>query len=357
MIMFSSPAAPGSDAPAAASASDGRPDGPGDTVPVLARGIELLGEQPGSGYRQPPALVRRADGQTIQLTRLLYLILEAVDGRRDFARIAEVVGAKAGRLVSADDVRLLTESKLRPLGVLRSVDGAEPSARPVNPLLALRLRYVVSDPAVTRRVTAPFAMLFRAPILMPIVAVFIAVSGWVLFDKGLASATRQVFDQPGLLLLVFAVTIVSAGFHEFGHAAACRYGGATPGAMGVRLYLVWPAFYTDVSDSYRLERAGRVRVDLGGLYFNAIFAVGMFAVWAVSGWDAILLIIAAQVLQMLRQLAPFVRFDGYHILADLTGVPDLYSRIKPTLLGLLPTRWGSPESRVLKPWARIVVTL
>ena len=42
----------------------------------------------GSGYRTPPALVRRADGQIIQLTRLLYLVLAAVDGRRTHAEIA-----------------------------------------------------------------------------------------------------------------------------------------------------------------------------------------------------------------------------------------------------------------------------
>src|SRR5436190_5921821 len=60
---------------------------------------------------------------------------------------------------------------------------------------------------------------------------------------------------------------------------------------------------------------------------------------------------------MVRQLGPMVRFDGYHVLADLTGVPDLYSRIKPTLLGVLPWRWGDPHARMLKPWARIVVTV
>jgi putative peptide zinc metalloprotease protein len=179
----------------------------------------------------------------------------------------------------------------------------------------------------------------------------------VLFQKGLAAATYQAFDRPGLLLLVFAVTVLSAGFHEFGHAAACRYGGATPGAMGAGLYLVWPAFYTDVTDSYRLGRAGRVRTDLGGFYFNAIFAVAMFGVWAVTRFDAILLIIAAQVLQMVRQLTPIVRFDGYHVLADLTGVPDLYAHIKPTLKGLLPWNWRKPETKVLRPWARAVVSV
>ncbi len=188
-------------------------------------------------------------------------------------------------------------------------------------------------------------------------AAFLFVSWWVFFRKGLASATYEAFDKPGLLLLVVLVTILSAGFHEFGHAAGARRGGATPGVMGAGVYLVWPAFYTDVTDSYRLGRGGRVRTDLGGLYFNAIVAVGIAGIWWATGYDALLLVVATQILQMVRQLTPLVRFDGYHVLADVTGVPDLFHRIKPTLLGVLPWRWKHPESTVLKPWARIVVTL
>ena len=81
------------------------------------------------------------------------------------------------------------------------------------------------------------------------------------------------------MLLVFALAVFSAGFHEFGHAAATRYGGGTPGGMGMGIYMVWPAFYTDVTDAYRLPRRDRLRVDLGGLYFNAVVAVATLAVW------------------------------------------------------------------------------
>ena len=126
--------------------------------------------------------------------------------------------------------------------------------------------------------------------------------------------------------------------------------------MGAGIYLVWPAFYTDVTDSYRLGRVGRIRTDLGGLYFNAIVAVAIAAIWWGSGWDALLLVVATQILQMIRQLTPLVRFDGYHVLADLTGVPDLYPRIGPTLLSLWPTRWRDPKAAELKPWARAVIT-
>ena len=331
----------------------------GDDGEVLTRasGVEELGESPGSGYRRPPALVRRGDGQVLTLTPLLQQVFAAVDGRRTTAEVAEQVSASYGRAVGAGDVRHLVDATLRPLGLLCTADGSEPEVRRSDPLLALRFKKVATDPAVTRRLTAPFAALFHPLVVAPVVLAFVAVAGWVLFSQGLAAATAQAFANPALFLAVVVVTVLSAGFHEFGHAAAARYGGSTPGVMGFGIYLFWPAFYTDVTDSYRLGRGGRVRTDLGGLYFNALVVLLSFGVWWLTGWHAVLLIVATQVLQMIRQLAPMLRFDGYHVLADLTGVPDLYRRIGPVLGGLLPGRWHQPEATALKTWARVVVIL
>lgn len=326
-------------------------------VPSRADGVQLLGEPKGSGYHEPPSLVRRGDGQTLQLTRLLYLVLEAADGTRSADQIAGQVSAASGRLVSADNVRTLIDSQLLPMGLLRLADGSQPEVKKADPLLGMRFRYTVTDPERTRKITAPFTALFNPLIIVAVTAAFLAACWWVLMVKGLGSATHQAFANPGLLLLIFAITILSAGFHEFGHAAAARKGGATPGAMGAGLYLVWPAFFTDVTDSYRLGRGGRLRTDLGGLYFNALVAVAIMGIWWATGFDALLLVVVTQILQMVRQLLPFVRFDGYHILADTVGVPDLFQRIKPTLMGLLPWQWGKPGTRVLKPGARAVVTL
>ena len=325
-------------------------------APIRVDGVQLIGKTVGSGYRTPPALVRRSDGQVLQLTPLLYLVLNAADGRRSLAEIAEVVGRAAGRAVSEDDVRTLVDAHLRPLGLLRRADGSEPELKRSDPLLGLKPRFAVTDPRTTQRITDPFRFLFRPVITALVLIGFTAVTGWVFFERGLGASAADAFDRPHLLVLVFLVSVLSGGFHEFGHAAAARYSGAQPGAMGAGLYLVWPAFYTDVTDSYRLGRAGRVRTDLGGLYFNAIVVVLTFVWWWSTGWEALLLLVATQVLQMAQQLLPLLRFDGYHLLADLAGVPDLYHRIRPTLLGLLPHRWNMPENRVLTPWARVVIT-
>ena len=336
------------------------PAGLGDRAagrpPARAEGVRLMGEMSGSGYRRPPSLARRGDGQVVQLTPLLYLVLAGLDGERGYDELADEVSRASGRTVSPDNVRQLSD-KLRSLGLAASEDGSQPSLKRSNPLLALRFKAVVTDPERTRRLTAPFAALFNPILVAAVLAVFVWISWWVLFERGLASATHDAFARPGLLLVVLTVTVLSAGFHEFGHAAAARRGGATPGAMGVGLYLIWPAFYTDVTDSYRLGRGGRLRTDLGGLYFNALVAVGTATVWWLTRDDAILLLVATQILQMLHQLLPLVRFDGYHVLADLTGVPDLFQRIGPTLRGLLPWHWRDAEARLLKPWARAVVSV
>jgi putative peptide zinc metalloprotease protein len=325
--------------------------------PARAGGIELLGEMQQSGFEQAPWLVRRGDGQTIQLTELLYWVLDGADGERDLDAIADHVSEHYGKRASTDDVRFLLEEKLAPLGLLRGADGSEPAVEKANPLLALRFRVVLSSERATRVLTAPFQPLFLPVLVAAVVAGFFAVTGWLLFGAGLGDSTRELLYEPGLIVLAFALAALSAGFHEFGHAAACRYGGATPGVMGAGLYLVWPAFYTDVTDSYRLDRRGRLRTDLGGLYFNMVFALATVGVWAVTGWEALLILVPVQLFQMMHQLLPFIRLDGYYILSDLTGVPDLFARIKPTLASALPWRPVDERVKALKPWVRVVVTL
>ena len=97
--------------------------------------------------------------------------------------------------------------------------------------------------------------------------------------------------------------------------------------IGVGIYLVWPSFFTNVTDSYRLSRAGRLRTDLGGLYFNLVFMLALAGIYVATSAEILLLVIAITHLEMLEQLLPFVRFDGYFILSDLIGVPDLFARV------------------------------
>src|SRR3712207_652054 len=128
--------------------------------------------------------------------------------------------------------------------------------------------------------------------------------------------------------------------------------------MGVGLYLIYPAFYTDVTDNYRLGRWARVRTDLGGFYFNLIFALGMMGLYALTGYEFLLLAVVLLDLEIIHQTLPFVRLDGYWALADLTGIPDFFSHIGPFLRTVLPIPWWKGRKLPnLKGWVKAVFAL
>jgi putative peptide zinc metalloprotease protein len=324
-------------------------------VPQLADGVELLGEYKGSGYAQPPSLVRRADGQVIQMSALLYRVACRINGSRGTEAIASLVSEDLGRSLTADQVRYLITAKLLPLGVV-AAEGAPTTAPKANPLLALRARGTLLSERAANAVGALLTPLFRGPVVAAVVVSVVAVDWWLFAVHGLGGGTRQLLRDPVGLLIVLGLTLVSAMFHECGHAAGCRYGGARPGKIGVGIYLVWPAFFTNVTDSYRLSRAGRLRTDLGGLYFNAVFMLALAGLYAATSSEVLLLAIAFTHLEMLEQLMPFVRFDGYFILSDLIGVPDLFARVAPIVKSALPRGRRDPRVTGLRRSARIVAT-
>ncbi|HSL01681.1 MAG TPA: ester cyclase [Rubrobacteraceae bacterium] len=200
-----------------------------------------------------------------------------------------------------------------------------------------------------------------SPLLLPpvVVAVLLglaALDAWLFFVHGLGEGLKQILYRPELFIMLFGLTALSGVFHEFGHAAASRYGGARPGAIGVGIYLVWPVFYADVTDTYRLGRSGRLRADLGGVYFNAVFSLLVAAAYFATGAESLLVLVLLQQIEILHQFLPFLMLDGYYVVSDVTGVPNLFGRIKPIIKSMVPGR--APDERVseLKPWVRVVVT-
>ena len=290
------------------------------------------------------------------MSALLYQVACRIDGSRDPAAIAGLVSEDLGRSLTADQVRYLITAKLLPLGVVAA--GGAPAAAPkANPLLALRARGTLLSERAANAAGALLTPLFRGPVVVAVVVSIVAVDWWLFAVHGLGGGVRQVLRDPVVLLIVLGLSLVSALFHECGHAAGCRYGGARPGKIGVGIYLVWPAFFTNVTDSYRLSRAGRLRTDLGGLYFNAVFMLALAGLYAATSSEVLLLAIAFTHLEMLEQLMPFVRFDGYFILSNLVGVPDLFARIAPVLRSAISRgRYRDPRVTGMRRSARIAVT-
>ena len=124
-------------------------------------------------------------------------------------------------------------------------------------MLSLRLRGTLLPARGARAIARLLAPLFYPPLVVVALAAFVALDVVLIRQASLTDALGQVFATPVFLLGLLAILTAGGLIHETGHAAACHYGGARPGVIGVGVYLVFPAFFTNVTDSYRLGRAGR----------------------------------------------------------------------------------------------------
>lgn len=327
--------------------------------PALAPNVELLGEMQETGFKNPQCLVRRGD-RFVQLTELLYRVAEQADGKRTHEEMAEGVTRSTDWLVNSENVRQLLAGKLLPLGIVALPEDAAhlvPAAeeRTTSPL-RINARTRLLGPGAVDRIARVFEILFAPLFLVPVLLVVAFAHAWLYVVHGLGGAVQSVLYTPGLALPLLGVLFVSGVFHEFGHAAALRYGGGRARGMGFGLYLVYPALYTDTTDNYRLGRWARVRTDLGGFYFHLIFALGFVALYLLTGSEFLLVAVLLINLDIVYQCLPFVRFDGYWALADVTGIPDFFSQMGAFLRSMSPvSRWKRDNHLPdLKPWVRTV---
>ncbi|MEY9966622.1 putative peptide zinc metalloprotease protein [Streptacidiphilus sp. MAP12-16] len=328
-------------------------------MPRLTDGLVLHGKYHGAGFAEPTFTVRRIDGQVVQLSQLLYHLVCAIDGARDAERIAARVSATFAREVTAQDIDFLIDRKLQPLGVVAAPGHTRVAADAPRSdlLLALKGRRTLVAPKAVARIARALSWLHYGPIVVLVLLAAAAMDAWLFLIHGAVSALLGVLNEPVLLLAVFGLAVASLLFHEFGHASACHFGGAKPGRIGCGIYLLWPSLFTDVTDVYRITRTGRLRTDLGGVYFNVVYMLALAGIYALTDQPFLLAAIYLGHFEILEQLVPIVRLDGYYILSDLAGVPDLFGQIKPVLRRALPGRRDAgPRPVELTRRSRIIVT-
>lgn len=328
--------------------------------PLIAPGVQLSGAMQDAGFERSQYLVQRG-GHFMQLTGLLYRILQQADGKHTLAQIAQAVSQATGTQISAADVGKLVAEHLVPGGLVRAADGqveGQEEENGVRSPLKINLRTKVIGPEIINPITRLLLPLYTPPVLIVALLIAFAAQGWVLFVHGLARGIHQMLYDPALMLVMLLILIVETAFHELGHATALRYGGGKVRGMGVGFYLVYPAFYTDVTENYLLPRGARVRTDLGGFYFNLLFALAITGFYFLTRQEFLLVGVMIADLEIVQQITPFTRLDGYWALADATGIPDFYSDLLPFIRSVVPIPgWKGPRLPNLKGWVKAVFAL
>jgi len=134
-------------------------------------------------------------------------------------------------------------------------------------------------------------------------------------------------------MVAYGLTLVAVKIlHELGHGfTAKRYGCRVP-TMGVAFLVLWPVAYTDTNEVWRLtQRNQRLAVAAAGILTELAIAA-----WATLAWAALpeggprtvafLLSTTTWISTLAINASPFMRFDGYFLLADGLGLPNLHGR-------------------------------
>lgn len=142
---------------------------------------------------------------------------------------------------------------------------------------------------------------------------------------GDASALMSVSGSVALLVAWGILKTV----HEVGHAVSCRKFGGRVGQFGVAWMLVAPAAYVDLTDAYRIRSPWRRAVTaIAGVYLELVLASLAGLLWSQTDspvWCHLLTSVAvmASVSSIVFNLNPLMRLDGYFVLTDLLGRPNL----------------------------------
>ena len=180
---------------------------------------------------------------------------------------------------------------------------------------------------------------------LPIVApLYTAAAGWTFGAIGLiglmlvgrqwdafVSTFLYFFNWHGAILYSLSLGVVKV-VHELGHAyTATRFGCRVP-TMGVAFMVMMPVMYSDVSDSYRLtSKRKRLLIAAGGVIAELGLAAIAFFAWGflpegTARSIAFIVATTSLIMSLMVNLNPLMRFDGYYVLADGLGIPNLQDR-------------------------------
>lgn len=201
-------------------------------------------------------------------------------------------------------------------------------------LFSIPLGWVDPDRFLTK--TYPYvSFMFKPAMVWLGMALFTAAGYVVWLNRGhVASSSGNLMlgEQNRVLgaALIWVLIMAAIVLHEFGHGFAVKHHGGKVHKLGFIVVFGMPCMFCETSDTHLWpDWKKRVQVALAGTYIELYMAAVATVVWWLTPSGLIVnqlaynIILFASVSGILFNYNPLIKMDGYFVLSDTLGMPNL----------------------------------
>lgn len=299
------------------------------TMPVHAPGLgaEVATALAAQGIVLPPVALDRTGTATDAQAKLAEAVGFLREGRFSAAlrSFDELLAAHPGHTQAATLRALLVQ--VGGAAALAAAQKAEAASKKGS---ALYRRVPLFDPDALYGRLAPLCAPIWTRGFVAVYAAYVLLAGFV-FATHRAELFSSLPHLPGYAFLaaIAVASLVHVALHETAHGLTCKhFGGRVPEAGFLLIFFFMPAFYVDVTDAWVFrQRRQRVLVSLAGPLLDLFVASTAILAWRVLapgyGRMVAIAVMTAAATNVLLNLNPLMKLDGYYVLSDISGIPNL----------------------------------
>jgi putative peptide zinc metalloprotease protein len=260
-------------------------------------------------------VVHTPQGRNFLVNHATYQLFQILRSCSNLANALEQFNSQFSANLNEQQFGSLVAEKLGGYHILTEDESVE---KPTLKNQYLKLKFELINPRWAGILSKPFQV-FYAP------NVFwwaLLTSGLVIMSIYFGSNTTSLNKQTDYFLLsgLFYATML---IHELGHIAACARCGLKHGGIGFGFYFILPVMYADITNIWLANKQQRIIANMAGI-FSELFYAAMLGILFLIINNATFLTASIGISSfVLWEFNPFVRFDGYWILSDLTNTPNL----------------------------------
>jgi putative peptide zinc metalloprotease protein len=231
--------------------------------------------------------------------------------------------------------RSATERSIEVLERMKSMRErkAEEKSEGFNPFF---IRFHVLDPERFLQRTVKYVRWIWTP---PVVLITCLASAWtvgvfVLNAQEIWAGTLQLYHFVGKplidILQFFVILSIAGAIHEFAHAYVVTIYGGEVHDIGMALFYLTPAFYTDTSDAFMFpNKYHKLYTNIAGIYVEGMICSVATILWVFSYPDTYLHELAYKTMLLTGfatvfcNINPLIKVDGYNALSSLLQLPGL----------------------------------